>query len=96
METANTLNLLCYIFGDHYGSSFNILNTPIHFVEIDTIKTLVELGELSPEEIHEKIIQRHEQIKQHALDIGETGTNNNFNTTAIFGQRFDHKGNLIE
>ena len=43
-----------------------------------------------------KITIENPLIKQHAQDIGETGTNNNFDTTAIFGQRFDRKGNLIE
>ena len=49
------LDLLCYLFGNHYGSSFNILGTKINSNNILTITNLVDAGELSPLEIHEFI-----------------------------------------
>ena len=47
------LDLLCDLFGNHYGSGFNILQTPILKNAIPSIQKIVEAGELSPLEIHE-------------------------------------------
>ncbi len=47
------LDLLCDLFGNHYGSSFNILGTPILKKSITAIQKLIDIGELSPLEIHD-------------------------------------------
>jgi hypothetical protein len=46
------LDLLCDLFGNHYGNGFNILGTKINSNNIFTIINLVDAGELSPLEIH--------------------------------------------
>ena len=61
------------------------------------IKYLTELLDLQTEEEKKQTEKGYlALIEQHAEEIGEAGTNNNFDQTAIFGQRFDRKGNLIK
>ncbi len=48
-----SLNTLCELFGNHYGSSFYLLGTVIN--DITYVLKLVDNSVLSPLEIHEKI-----------------------------------------
>ena len=45
-----TLNTLCELFGNHYGSSFYLLGTTIN--DLNKVMNLVDDGSLSPQEIH--------------------------------------------
>ena len=45
----NQLELLVFLFGNHYGTSFYLLNTPMN--NIPKVQHLVDCGELSPSEI---------------------------------------------
>lgn len=46
-----TLNTLCELFGNHYGSSFYLLGTEIN--DLTKVMNLVDDSELSPQEIHD-------------------------------------------
>lgn len=48
-----TLNTLCELFGNHYGSSFFILGTEIN--DITKVMNLVDDGVLSPIEIQDSL-----------------------------------------
>ena len=45
-----TLNTLCELFGNHYGSSFYLLGTQIN--DLTQVNDMIDEGLLSPEEIH--------------------------------------------
>jgi len=47
----NQLELLVFLFGNHYGTSLYLLGTPMN--DIPKIQKLVEDGEFSPWEIDE-------------------------------------------
>jgi hypothetical protein len=49
----NQLELLVFLFGNHYGTGLYLLNTPMN--DIPKIQNLVEAGELSPSEINDII-----------------------------------------
>ena len=49
----NQLELLVFLFGNHYGTSFYLLNTPM--TDIPKIQKLVDDGELSPSEIDDLV-----------------------------------------
>jgi hypothetical protein len=46
-----TLNTLCELFGNHYGSSFYLLGTEIN--DLNKVMNLVDDSSLSPQEIHD-------------------------------------------
>lgn len=74
------LDLLCDLFGDHYGSNFNILQTPIFKNAIPSIQKLVDIGELSPLEIHDLLndkfvfynteIQKEKKLITECIEAG--------------------------
>ena len=45
-----TLNTLCELFGNHYGSSFYLLGTQIN--DLTQVTNFIDEGLLSPQEIH--------------------------------------------
>ena len=52
-EINNQLELLVFLFGNHYGTSFYLLNTPM--TDIPKIQKLVDDGEFSPSEIDDLV-----------------------------------------
>jgi hypothetical protein len=52
-EVNNQLELLVFLFGNHYGTSFYLLNTPM--TDVPKIQKLVDDGELSPYEIDDLV-----------------------------------------
>jgi hypothetical protein len=77
------LDLLCDLFGNHYGSSFNILGTPIFKKSIPAIQKLIDIGELSPLEIHDllndKFVFYNTEIQKEKKLITECIEAGNFN-----------------
>lgn len=47
----NSLDTLCELFGNHYGSSFYLMQTRIN--NPTQINDMIDEGLLSPEEIHD-------------------------------------------
>ena len=46
-----TLDTLCELFGNHYGSSFYLMQTKIN--DLTQVNDMVDEGSLSPKEIHD-------------------------------------------
>ena len=52
-QVNNQLELLVFLFGNHYGTGLYLLNTPMN--DIPKIQNLVDGGEFSPWEIDDII-----------------------------------------